>query len=133
MGSYDECILNGLASLGFSRVTRLFQLSLFNYIIDTYLMFAASALAANTVVRSLFGAAFPLVGHSAKLMGTQLFARQMYAALGPRWASSLLGFIALAMTPIPFIFIKFGSRLREKSKYAPSTPSRPKESNTSSA
>ncbi|KAI3622595.1 putative mfs-multidrug-resistance transporter [Moniliophthora roreri] len=96
-------------------------LSLFNYIIDTYLMVAASALAANTVIRSLFGAAFPL------------FARQMYAALGPRWASSLLGFIALAMTPIPFVFVKFGSRLREKSKYAPSAPPRPKESNASSA
>jgi hypothetical protein len=38
----------------------LFQLSLFNYIIDTYLKTAASALAANTVIRSLFGAAFPV-------------------------------------------------------------------------
>ncbi|KAK7059073.1 hypothetical protein VNI00_001697 [Paramarasmius palmivorus] len=96
-------------------------LSLFNYIIDTYLMAAASALAANTVIRSLFGAAFPL------------FARQMYEALGPRWASSLLGFVALGLTPIPFIFVKFGARLRERSTFAPSAPPRPKESNTSSA
>lgn len=31
-----------------------------NYIIDSYLMFAASAIAANTIMRSLFGAIFPL-------------------------------------------------------------------------
>lgn len=31
-----------------------------NYIIDAYLMFAASAIAANTIMRSLFGAIFPL-------------------------------------------------------------------------
>ncbi|KAJ4485995.1 MFS general substrate transporter [Lentinula aciculospora] len=97
-------------------------LSLFNYIIDTYLMMAASALAANTVVRSLFGAGFPL------------FASQMYDKLGPQWASSLLGFISLAMVPIPFVFLRFGAALREKSKYAvakqPST--RPKESSITS-
>ncbi|KAJ3883287.1 MFS general substrate transporter [Lentinula edodes] len=81
-------------------------LSLFNYIIDTYLMTAASALAANTVARSLFGAGFPL------------FANQMYVKLGPQWASSLLGFVSLAMVPIPFIFLKFGAKLREKSKHA---------------
>jgi hypothetical protein len=38
------------------------KLSQFNYIIDSYLSVAASALAANTVVRSLFGAAFPVSG-----------------------------------------------------------------------
>ncbi|KAE9393585.1 MFS general substrate transporter [Gymnopus androsaceus JB14] len=80
--------------------------SLFNYIIDTYLMMAASALAACTVIRSLFGAGFPL------------FANQMYARLGPEWASTLLGFLALAMVPIPFVFMKFGATLRAKSKNA---------------
>ena len=30
------------------------------YLIDTYMMYAASALAANTIVRSAVGAAFPL-------------------------------------------------------------------------
>lgn len=35
-------------------------LALFNYIIDAYLSVAASALAANTVVRSAFGAGFPV-------------------------------------------------------------------------
>lgn len=35
-------------------------ISCLNYIIDAYLMFSASAIAANTIMRSLFGAVFPL-------------------------------------------------------------------------
>ena len=94
--------------LGFSIVW--IFLALFNYIIDSYLFFAASALAANTVVRSLFGAGFPL------------FATQMYESLNPRWASTLLGFIALVMTPIPLVLFKFGPALRARSRYAPKRP-----------
>ncbi|KAG0696052.1 major facilitator superfamily domain-containing protein [Suillus ampliporus] len=86
------------------------KLALFNYIIDAYLASAASALAASTVARSLFGAGFPL------------FATQMYDKLGPEWASSLLGFIALILAPIPFVLTKYGPLLRAKSKYAPSAP-----------
>lgn len=36
------------------------QLSLLNYLVDVYLQVAATALAANTVVRSSFGAGFPV-------------------------------------------------------------------------
>ena len=50
--------------LGFGIYTVFLQL--LNYIIDSYLTFAASAIAANTFLRSLFGAVFPL------------FATQMY-------------------------------------------------------
>ncbi|KAG6813207.1 hypothetical protein H0H93_013465 [Arthromyces matolae] len=35
-------------------------LGLFNYIVDAYLAVAASAMASNTVIRSLFGFAFPI-------------------------------------------------------------------------
>lgn len=59
------------------------QLGFLNYIVDAYLAVAASALAANVVVRSGFGGAFPL------------FATQMFDALDPRWASTLIGCIAL--------------------------------------
>ncbi|KAF8560251.1 MFS general substrate transporter [Imleria badia] len=86
-------------------------LGLFNYIIDVYLFVSASALAATVVARSAFGAGFPL------------FASQMYAKLGPEWASSLVGFIALAMTPAPFILTRYGPAIRSKSKYAPPRPS----------
>jgi len=35
-------------------------MGLFNYVVDAYLSVAASALASLTVIRSLFGAAFPV-------------------------------------------------------------------------
>jgi len=35
-------------------------LSIMNYLIDAYVIFAASVLAANAVLRSIFGAVFPL-------------------------------------------------------------------------
>lgn len=63
-----------------------------NYLIDVYLMFANSAISGNTLIRSTVGAAFPL------------FAASMYHRLGVPWATSLLGFISVAMVPIPVIF-----------------------------
>ncbi|KAL0569549.1 hypothetical protein V5O48_012412 [Marasmius crinis-equi] len=120
--SYWAPLMSGLLN-GFG-ISWIF-LSLINYVVDTYLRYAASALSVSTVVRSLFGAAFPL------------FAPQMYEALNPQWASSLLGFVALALMPIPFVFIKYGAALRARSKYAPTrtpvTPPRPKESDKASA
>ncbi|EPS93497.1 hypothetical protein FOMPIDRAFT_1026518 [Fomitopsis schrenkii] len=82
-------------------------LALFNYMIDAYLYVAASALAANTVARSCFGAGFPL------------FATQMFEQLNPRWASTLVGCIAVLLAPIPFVLYKYGHVIRQKSRYAP--------------
>src|ERR1700712_1119958 len=48
----------GTAPFGFGMV--LVFLSIMNYLIDTYVIYAASVLAATSVLRSLFGAAFPL-------------------------------------------------------------------------
>ncbi|EJD04165.1 MFS general substrate transporter [Fomitiporia mediterranea MF3/22] len=102
--SFWAPMLAGLA-MGFSVV--FIFLALFNYMIDAYLFVAASALAANTVVRSSFGAAFPL------------FATQMYNALNPRWASTLVGLVAVVMIPIPVILRRYGAKLRKHSKHAP--------------
>ncbi|CAH2353575.1 polyamine transporter 1 [[Candida] railenensis] len=77
-----------------------------NYIIDCYLMFAASALAGNTFLRSLFGGIFPL------------FAIQMFEAMHIRFAGTLLGCVALILVPVPFLFYYKGKYLRTKSKYA---------------
>ncbi|KAI9371379.1 major facilitator superfamily domain-containing protein [Aspergillus egyptiacus] len=79
----------------------------FNYILDSYLNFAASAFAANTMMRSMVGACFPL------------FTRQMFNNLGIQWAATLLGCIATIMVPIPVLFLIYGARLRSKSKLAP--------------
>jgi hypothetical protein len=71
-------------------------------LIDAFTIYAASALAANTVARSVFGAVLPLCG------------LQMYAALGLGWGNSLLAFIATAMIPVPFLLIRYGELLRTK-------------------
>ena len=81
-------------------------LSLMNYLIDSYVIYAASVLAANSVLRSLFGAAFPL------------FTTYMYNDLGIHWASSIPAFLALACVPFPFVFWKYGHVVRMKCKYA---------------
>ncbi|OOQ88017.1 transporter [Penicillium brasilianum] len=82
-------------------------IQLFNYLIDTYLMFAASAIAANTFCRSLVAASFPL------------FSRQMFENMGIQWASTLLGCVAVCLVPIPVAFYFFGRKMRMKSKFAP--------------
>jgi DHA1 family multidrug resistance protein-like MFS transporter len=78
-----------------------------NYLVDAYLMFAASAIAGNTFMRSLCGAGFPL------------FARQMFTGMGIQWASTLLGCVAVLLAPIPFILYRYGAKIRQKSQYAP--------------
>ncbi|KAA8909371.1 hypothetical protein TRICI_004537 [Trichomonascus ciferrii] len=77
-----------------------------NYIVDAYLVYAASALAGNTLLRSTFGAVFPL------------FASAMFHNLGTNWAGTLIGCIAVLLLPVPILFYKFGKSIRSKSKYA---------------
>ncbi|CAH0050493.1 unnamed protein product [Clonostachys solani] len=81
-------------------------LSLTNYLIDSYAIYAASALAASAFMRSVFGAAFPL------------FATKMYAGLGIHWASSVPAFLALACLPFPFLFHRYGSWVRSKCAFS---------------
>ena len=72
----------------------------------TDVVYAASVLAANSLLRSLFGAAFPL------------FTTQMYEKLGNQWASSIPAFLVLGCLPFPFLFHKYGPQIRSKCKYA---------------
>ncbi|DAA77192.1 TPA_exp: putative MFS multidrug transporter [Trichophyton benhamiae CBS 112371] len=77
-----------------------------NYLVDTYQHQAASALAAKTFLRSIWGAC------------CVLFTTQMYERLGDQWASSLIAFLALACCAIPFVFYYKGDSIRRHSKYA---------------
>ncbi|GFF37797.1 uncharacterized transporter C569.05c [Aspergillus udagawae] len=77
-----------------------------NYIVDAYLVFAASALAANSVLRSTAGAGFPL------------FSTYMFNALGVNWTGTLLGCVAAILMPIPLLFYLYGPKTRAKSKFA---------------
>ena len=77
------------------------------YIVDAYTQYAASALAASTVLRSIAAFGFPL------------FAPYMYDALDYGWGNSLLAFIAIGIgIPSPILLWIYGKRLREKSPYA---------------
>lgn len=78
-----------------------------NYLIDTYLEFAASAVAANTVLRSACGAAGPL------------FTQYMFNELGVGGGGSLIGGVAVLLSPIPFIFFIYGKSIRQRSRFAP--------------
>ncbi|KAJ5225990.1 major facilitator superfamily domain-containing protein [Penicillium chermesinum] len=63
---------------------------------------AASALAANAVLRLLFAAFIPLAGPS------------LYAHLGLGWGNSVLAFIGVAFLPVPLLFYRYGGWLRER-------------------
>jgi multidrug resistance protein len=75
------------------------------YLVDAFTIHAASAIAANTVLRSLVGAFLPLAGP------------KMYAALGLGWGNSLLAFIAIALAPTSWIFFKYGERIRKSPRF----------------
>lgn len=108
-GNYSRIhwIIPTLSGLFTGAGTLTIVLQALNYLVDSYLFAAASTIAASTMLRSFFGAAFPL------------FATQMFHNLGVQWAGSLLGFFALAFMPIPFLFYIHGPKLRRMSHYAP--------------
>ncbi|KAI1209310.1 bicyclomycin resistance protein [Annulohypoxylon truncatum] len=72
------------------------------YLVDTFTIYAASAIACNTVVRSLAGAVLPLAG------------LPMYSKLGIGWGNSLLGFLAVALFPVSICVLRYGEVLRNK-------------------
>lgn len=76
----------------------------FKYIVDVYLPVASSAIAGNMFVRSFFGAGFPV------------FTPYMYNNLGVPWATSTLGFISLALAPLPVVYYVSGKKIRGFSK-----------------
>lgn len=80
-------------------------MALLNYLVDAYEVFAASAMAAASLSRSSFGAVLPFA------------AKPMYRAMGVAWATSLLGFFSLALCVVPFVFLKFGGKMKERSKF----------------
>ncbi|KAH8162915.1 hypothetical protein CIB48_g5343 [Xylaria polymorpha] len=78
-----------------------------SYLIDAFTIYAASALAANTVVRSVFGVVLPLAG------------QPLYDRLGLGWGNTLLAFIALATVPLTWLIMKYGERIRLNPRFQP--------------
>ncbi|EXJ80437.1 hypothetical protein A1O1_08582 [Capronia coronata CBS 617.96] len=78
-----------------------------NFLVDVYGQYAASATAANTFLRSLLSCGLPLA------------VRPMFFAMGVGPAMSVMGAVAAAALPVPFVFMKYGHALRRRSKFAP--------------
>jgi hypothetical protein len=74
-----------------------------NYVAGSYTVYAASALAGNSIVRYGLAGVLPLAGS------------KMYHTLGPNWAGTVLAIIEVALIPIPFFFYKFGHKIRLQS------------------
>ncbi|SCV05864.1 LANO_0H16864g1_1 [Lachancea nothofagi CBS 11611] len=68
-------------------------------------LYVASALAANNLLRYVTSCIFPL------------FTIQMYEKMTIGWASSLFGFVCLAMIPLPWIFERYGEDMRKRSTF----------------
>ncbi|RMY22226.1 hypothetical protein D0867_02854 [Hortaea werneckii] len=98
-------IVPTLSALPFGLGFLLIFMGELNYLVDAYEVYAASAMGAASCSRSLFGVVLPFA------------AKPMYNDLGVAWACSLLGFLSLLMSAIPFVFIKFGDRIRANSKF----------------
>ena len=105
----------------------LVYISVQEYLVDAYTIYAASVLAANTIFRSAFGAVFPLFTNVRKSDDplvddvtwlTDESWKYMYRNLGDHWASSVPAFLALGCVPFPILFYHYGRRVRAKCQYA---------------
>ncbi|KAG2137918.1 MFS polyamine transporter [Suillus clintonianus] len=77
------------------------------YIVDCFTLHAASAMAAVSFLRSIAGFGFPL------------FAPSMYNALGFGMGDTILAIVAVVIgCPAPYIFWRYGERIRGVSRYA---------------
>ena len=91
-----------LIGVGFFTI---FQAAL-NYLVDTFQRYGASAIAANTFLRSAFAGAFPL------------FISQEIETLGVGWGITVFAFFAVALIPIPYVFFVFGKRIRARGTWS---------------
>ncbi|KAI2635546.1 major facilitator superfamily domain-containing protein [Xylaria nigripes] len=77
------------------------------YLVDTYTRYAASAVSAGTVLRSLAGFGFPL------------FSPALYARLGLGWGNTLLALLGIVLGwPGPYLLWRYGETLRKRSTFA---------------
>lgn len=93
------CVLFGFAVMALFTTT-------YHYLIDSYGTAASSALCAATFMRYLASG------------GMVIATEPLYKAIHVEWTLTLLGCVAAALTPVPWALWWFGSKLREKSKYA---------------
>ena len=74
--------------IGLSQIMQ----GLVQYLMDTYTIYCASAIASTVILRSILAAIFPIICPT------------MFANLGNHWAIMVFAFLSLACTPLPFLF-----------------------------
>jgi len=78
----------------------------YQYIIDAYETYAASALASITLIRYIASGGMVVVGIP------------FYENLGVAYTLTIMACISSLMVPVPYVFFKYGHWIRSKSKYA---------------
>ena len=81
-------------------------ISSYQYVIDSYETYAASALASVTLIRYVAAGGMTVVGIP------------MYENLGVHRTLTILGAISALLVPLPYLFYVYGIKIRTKSKYA---------------
>ncbi|KAL7940069.1 MFS general substrate transporter [Trichoderma barbatum] len=90
----------------FGVVLTAFYVSSYEYIIDSYGDHSAIALASVTSVRYMAAG------------GMVMATRPIYTAIGVHWTMTILGCVAVILSPAPLLFWFRGPKLRLQSKYA---------------
>ena len=102
-----QWIVPNIGAAIFGAGTSMTFTGLQTYTIDSYELYAASAVGATAVARSLTGFSFPL------------FADFMFDALGEGWGNSVLAFATLVIGYSGSLVLWFyGKELRQRSQYA---------------
>ena len=78
----------------------------YQYIIDSYEGYSASALTSVTLIRYVAAG------------GMVEVAIPFYKNLGVHWTLTIMGCLSALLVPVPYVFYKYGSKLRARSKYA---------------
>jgi len=93
-----------LVPVGFAVNEMAYTLSA--YLADAYLLYAASAFCGLAFVRALVSGILPLVAH------------EMYGALNPNIAGTIISGFALVFCAAPWLFLKYSKTLRQRSPFA---------------
>lgn len=90
---------SGLVGLGYFLVT----LSARSYILETFGVWAVSAISIMLAVRNLVGSMMPLIGPG------------LFDSVGYGWGCSVLALLSVAVMPVSIVLIKYGKHLRTTS------------------
>lgn len=101
-------IVSVLAFALFALSSHVIFMVVSEYTAAAYSIYAASAIAAQSVTREFIAG------------GATLFAVPLYKGLGYNWASTLLAFCALGLAVVPYILYWYGPLIRARSSFATS-------------